>query len=285
MMKKFSTLLALAVGFAASAQITTVPDENIDPADSLEIIFDSGALDLSDQSQDLLKQAIDAGEGVYLWTWKPAEHPEGHPLVNGTGSAPWKNSNEALKFTDNGDGTFSFKMVPTLWYEVDPTTVYNEDIHFLIKAKDGGGYGDPDVKTPDMVIAIDPPATERNPFYHFPAKVMGDDVVTLRYENWREEKASMQNLTEDDCYVYAKVYYTDGTSVQIESAYTVGTNAKLKMEHVGDGNFVKRVVPREFFNSPATKSIDFCEFIVMKKTFATGADRVDEAVNVQIDCQ
>ena len=65
---------------------------------------------------------------------------------------------------------------------------------FLFKAKDGGGYGDPDVKTDDQSIAIDPPATDRNAFYHFPAKVMADDVLTLRYENWREEKSSMQNL-------------------------------------------------------------------------------------------
>ena len=38
--------------------------------------------------------------------------------------------------------------------------------------------------------------TERNPFYHFPTKVKIDDVITLRYENWREEKASMQNLED-----------------------------------------------------------------------------------------
>jgi hypothetical protein len=107
----------------------------------------------------------------------------------------------------------------------------------------------------------------------------------LRYENWREEKATMQDLTADDCYVYAKVYYTDGTSVQIENAYNVGTNPKLKMNYVGDGNFVKRIVAREFFNTPASKTIDYCEFIVMKKVFATGADRVDAAVEVQIDCQ
>ena len=91
-MKKSITLFALTLGVVANAQISTVPDENIDPADSLEIIFDPAGLDLSDEPQDLLKQAIDAGEDVYLWTWKPAAHPDGHPLVNGTGSAPWKRS-------------------------------------------------------------------------------------------------------------------------------------------------------------------------------------------------
>lgn len=284
-MKKISTLLALALGVSASAQITTVPDENIDPADSLEIIFDPAGLDLNDQAQDLLKQAIDNGEDMYIWTWKPAEHPDGHPFVNGTGSAPWKNSNEAMKMTKNADGTFSWKIVPTLFYEVDATTVYSEDIHFLVKAKDGGGYGDPDVKSSDYSVAVDPPATERNPFYHFPAKVMADDVVTLRYENWREEKESMQNLDAEDCYVYAKVYYTDGSFTQIENAFNVGSNADLQMTYLGDGNFEKVIVPADFFNVPAGKTIDYCEFVAMKKVFATGADRVTEAVNVQIDCQ
>jgi len=76
-MKKSITLFALTLGVVANAQISTVPDENIDPADSLEIIFDPAGLDLSDEPQDLFQQAIDAGEDVYIWTWKPGEHPDG----------------------------------------------------------------------------------------------------------------------------------------------------------------------------------------------------------------
>ena len=53
-MKKSITLFALTLGVVANAQISTVPDENIDPADSLEIIFDPAGLDLSDEPQDLL---------------------------------------------------------------------------------------------------------------------------------------------------------------------------------------------------------------------------------------
>ena len=141
------------------------------------------------------------------------------------------------------------------------------DIHFLVKAKDGGGYGDPDVKTDDQSIAIDPPATERNPFYHFPTKVMADDVLTLRYENWREQKSSMQNLASDDCYMYAKVTYTDGTFDQIENTFNVGSNPDLQMDYLDNGNFQLRLIPEEFFNVPATKTIDYLEFIAMKKVF------------------
>jgi len=114
---------------------------------------------------------------------------------------------------------------------------------------------------------------------------MADDIVTLRYENWREDKASMQNLAEDDCYVYAKVIFTDATFSQIENTFNVGNNPKLKMNYIGDGNFEMLIVPSEFFTVPANKTIDYLEFIAMKKVFATGADRVTEAVNVLIECQ
>jgi hypothetical protein len=57
------------------------------------------------------------------------------------------------------------------------------------------------------------------------------------------------------------------------------------MNYLGDGNFQLRLVPQEFFSVPANKTIDYVEFIAMKKVFATGADRVTEAVNVQIECQ
>ena len=137
----------------------------------------------------------------------------------------------------------------------------------------------------DQSIAIDPPATERNPFYHFPTKVKIDDVITLRYENWREEKASMQNLSSDDCYAYAKVVYTDGTSQQIENTFNVGSNPDLQMQDVGDGNFEMLIVPTEHFNLNPMKEVDYLEFIAMRKNFASGADRVTEAVVIPIFCQ
>ena len=284
-MKKITTAFVLVLSLSVTAQITTIPDENIDPFDSLEIIFDPSGLDLSVGHQSLLKDSVDAGASVFIWTWKPSEHPSGHPYVNGLGSEPWKNSNDTLQMTKNVNGTFSWKIVPTVFYGVDAATIYAENIHFLIKTKDGGGYGNPDVKTDDQIIAVDPPATERNPFYSFPEKVKIDDVVTLRYENWREEKASMQNLAEDDCYAYAKAVYTDGTSVQIENAFNVGTNLKLNMEYVGDSNFEMLLVPTNHFNLDLNKEVDFLEFVVMKKNFVTGADRVTDAVIIPISCQ
>ena len=65
----------------------------------------------------------------------------------------------------------------------------------------------------------------------------------------------------------------------------MGSNPDLQMDYLDNGNFQLRLIPEEFFNVPATKTIDYLEFIAMKKVFATGADRVTKAVNVQIECQ
>jgi hypothetical protein len=85
--------------------------------------------------------------------------------------------------------------------------------------------------------------------------------------------------------MYAKVTYTDGTFDQIENTFNVGSNPDLQMDYLDNGNFQLRLIPEEFFNVPVTKTIDYLEFIAMKKVFATGADRVTEAVKVQIECQ
>ena len=95
----------------------------------------------------------------------------------------------------------------------------------------------------------------------------------------------MQNLAENDCYAYAKAVYKDGTSVQVENAFNVGTNSKLQMEYVGDSNFEMLLVPTNHFNLDLNKEVDFLEFVVMKKNFATGADRVTDAAIIPISCQ
>ena len=113
-MKKITTAFVLVLSLSVTAQITTIPDENIDPSDSLEIIFDPSGLDLSVGHQSLLKDSVDAGASMFIWTWKPSEHPSGHPYVNGLGYEPWKNSNDTLQMTKNANGTFSWKIVPKI---------------------------------------------------------------------------------------------------------------------------------------------------------------------------
>ncbi|NNC69669.1 MAG: T9SS type A sorting domain-containing protein [Flavobacteriaceae bacterium] len=92
---------------------------------------------------------------IYLWAWSfdlndtnSMDSP-----TNGT----WENSNEAQKLTNNGNGTYS--------YTLTPTTFYNRtgigSIGFLVKAKNGSG----DKKSQDNIeqvgtIPPPPPVTE-----------------------------------------------------------------------------------------------------------------------------
>lgn len=249
---KYIAVLGLFIGGSnLQAQVTSIPVDNIQPDDSVKIIVDLAQLDQSVDHNQLLVAAATAGDDMYIWTWKPAEHPAGHPLVNGTGGAPWKSSNEALKMTHEGGLVYSYTMVPTEWYEVDVATVYKEDIWFLVKPKDGGGYGDPDIKSDDLILAIDPAYVVRDPVWAFPAIITENDVVTIIYENDRETKPAMVSAAETNFYVYLEFWTVNDdlalSGKTVSPWALVGSNANLNMTHMGDRLFELSFVPKDLF--------------------------------------
>lgn len=285
-MKKISTFFASFLAVGLNAQVTTEPAE-FTPNDELKVIVDISLLDQSLAHVQELVAAADAGEDLYIWTWSPAEHPAGHPLVNGLGAQAWKNSNDSLVMTKEAPNVYSFTFSPSIvdWYEVDAATAYANDLKFLVKPKDGGGYGDPDRKSPDLEVKIDPPSTVKPPVFAFPQKPAEDDVVVVTYENLREEKVSMQNLADDDCYVYAECV-ANGVTYNIASFFNVGNTPKLQMEAVAEGTFRKIIIPRLFFdNVPAGDTITSMKFVVMRKVFTSGQDRVDDDLLVNLECE
>jgi len=81
---------------------------------------------------------------IYLWAWSfdlnnlnSMDSP-----TNGT----WVSSNEVQKFTNNGNGTYSFTFTPTALY--NRTNIGS--IGFLVKAKDGTG----DKKSQDKIVQV-----------------------------------------------------------------------------------------------------------------------------------
>ncbi|WP_255554221.1 hypothetical protein [Mesonia aestuariivivens] len=81
---------------------------------------------------------------LYLWTWfydLNDQNTQDSP-TNGT----WGNSNDAQKFTDNGDGTYSFTFIPQDLYGNSNIG----SIGMLAKAKDGSG----DKKTQDHITEV-----------------------------------------------------------------------------------------------------------------------------------
>ena len=142
-----------------SQQIVTTIPTFIDPQDSLVIIVDLNQMDSSSVHVQNLKADARAGMDVFIWTWNPNEHPTGHPLVNGIGSQAWKNSNDALKMTALGNMQYQYVFKPSVisWYNTDTAQAYQRGLSFLVKPKDGGGYGDPDRKSDDINIPIPRP--------------------------------------------------------------------------------------------------------------------------------
>jgi hypothetical protein len=261
------------------------PDE-FDPAKPCKIMVN---LKLTKNDWGIVDIALT--EDMYIWTWKPKEHPAGHPLANGIGSAAWKSSNEALKMTKEAEGVYSFTMTPTVFYECDAATVYKEDFHFLVKPKDGGGYGDPDRKTEDLTIAVDPPS---GPVVKIQTVPIGKglkkdtmitttaDVFSVIYNNTAEEKISMQNAAE--LYIYPIA--VDSAGVQ----YKIATNAKkvadfpqLKMKQTAKGIFQFSIIPEKFFSIPAGKKIYRIEYQIVKPNLTNTDDAIDDKMIYQFN--
>lgn len=263
-----------------------VPDPNPynDPNSEVKIIVDLNLLDQNLSHTQLLIEAATNGDDMYIWTWSPFEFPAGSPKVNGEGAQPWKNSNEVLKMTSEGGLVYSYTMIPVEFYEVDAATVFENDIKFLVKPKDGGGYGDPDIKSEDLTLEINPPNVARSVVYGFPSSPLQDDIFRIVYDNYREDKPSMQNLEAGNVYVYLEATLTDSTTIVPSTFFQVGNNPNLEMKVAGNGIFELVIIPEMFFNLQPGQKIDNIKSIVMKKQFLSGADRVDDDYIIDLSC-
>lgn len=286
-MQKLGLLaLGLSASSLATAQVSTDPPEYQDPTAEVKIIVDISKLDASKDYVQNLQADAAAGLDLYIWTWSPAEHQDPHPLVNGTGSAPWKESNELLKMTKEAENIYTFTMTPTDFYEVTAQEVFDKDIKFLVKPKDGGGYGDPDRKSDDLTVAVDPPVTERNPAFLFPGRFVTDDLVMLYYDNKLEEVEGMQNLATDDVWFFAEATLSDSSVVKISpSVFTVGNYPQLQMTHFGDGVYKTYFVPRKFFTVPADKEVTKITMYVMRRVFTGAGSRTTYDIIAELGCQ
>lgn len=286
-MKRILTLLI--AGFftsALQAQVTTIPDVP-DPNDSLVLIVDLKLLDNSIEHVQNLIDDANAGMGVYIWTWNPYEFPAGHPKRNGTGSQEWKSSNDTLQMTDMGDLVYKYTFGPTLaeWYEVDAADVYARGLSFLVKPKDGGGYGDPDRKSEDINIAIDPPAAIRNPAWMFPARPLLDDIITITYENFREDTTYLQDLQPGEVYLYMECTTTDGTVHRVTNYFQTPTNPDLEMPYVDEGVFRMRFNPRQRFGLPADAEVEQWNFRLRTNGPVDGKEQIPYLQPVDMECQ
>lgn len=228
----------------------------------------------------------------YIWTWKPTE-ARADSLVNGTGDRPWKSSNDKLvmiKDEAKGTNVWYYEMIPTEFYGVDANAVYAAGISFLVKPKDGGGYGDPDQKTEDFNLTVAPPKLDRGTLYSVPRIMFGDQITSVIYDNPLESKASMKNLGADEVYMHMIAVIEDtatGVRTNIEPAkfFRVTENAKLKMKKMTDGRFKITMIPNRFFAVPLTHKLISVEITVRKAVWNSAADQTEEKAKLEFGCQ
>jgi hypothetical protein len=290
MRKLLFTICILGIAVKAMSQAAWIEPVPTLATEKITIYVDLDKLDMSLDHNKLL--AADPGP-MYFWTWKPFEFPTGSPKVNGLGEKPWKNSNDLLEMTpapDKGPKVWKFEMVPTEFYEVTATQVYASGLAFLVKPKDGGGYGDPDVKSNDLTIPITPPKTDKGAVYQFPTVMLGEEITTIVYDNGAEKKATMQNLDPSaELFVYLKATAMDtATAVvstyQPSSFFQVPNNPNLKMKFEGSGKWKFYMIPNEFFGIPGTQQLVDLEILVRKKDWLSDDDTSGDKPKPKFGC-
>jgi hypothetical protein len=156
-----------------------------------------------------------------------------------------------------------------------------------VKPKDGGGYGDPDRKTEDLLVVVDPPV---GPVVKFLTVPLGrgekkdtiatttQDVFSIVYNNTAEDKVSMQNA--EDLYVYPIAYDETGASYLIAAnARRAGDFPILKMKTTKKGTFQYSCIPEKLFNAiPIGRKIIRIEFQIVKPNLRTTSDMVDDTL-------
>jgi hypothetical protein len=186
--------------------------------------------------------ALEAGDEaeapVFIWTWNPRELPASDPNANGQ----WQASNPNLQMTHEpgiGPHVFSFSMVPVNFYGVPAADVYENGISFLAKAKNGGGFGDPDIKTEDLVLTVNPVGCV-DKWCLSPSVFRANDIITVTYDNSQETAPNYQNITEEDARIFIEViingvtYSAEGFNI---ASPGIGTNPLYQMSQVSEGRF------------------------------------------------
>jgi hypothetical protein len=291
MKKLFITLFTLLVAVGTQAQLAWIEPDPTIATQEITIYVDLNKLDLSLEHNQLL---INNPGPMYLWTWKPFEHPTGTPKANGTGDQPWKSSNELLKMTlapEKGEKVWKYTMIPTEFYEVTATQVYASGIALIVKPKDGGGYGDPDIKTNDIILPVVPPKTDKGAVYPFPSVSLEKEITTIVYDNNAEKKVTMQNLSDaTELYVYLKATAKDTstgilTTYQPSSFFQVTSNPNLKLISKGNGQWHLYMLPQKFFGNPPTQVITEVEVRVRKKDWISDDDTSGDIPKIKFGCE
>ncbi len=272
-MKKYLYTLGLTLlGLPTLAQVAYVVPKEADVNEEITVY-----VNVKHPDCDCPNLQNEPGD-IYMWTWMPSDPVAG----NGT----WAASNDDLIMKNEGNGLYSISFIPSEFYTItDVEAFYSDDIHFLAKLKDGGSGGGTanENKSADLVAAIDPVPGCEEKICPFPINFNQDDYFTIKYDNTKEQKASMQGLTAGDVYLFARCV-ADGQLYEVTAFENVANNPNLAMVDEGNGLFTLTFIPEEFFPIPQGAEITSMVFVIRRKTFNSPDDKTDGNAVVAVGC-
>jgi hypothetical protein len=154
-----------------------------------------------------------------------------------------------MAMTKVGEKLYSMRFKPTSFYGVDATTFFTNGISCLAKLRSGNAYQgeyNGEAKTEDLNINIIPKLCDEL-YCVFPELAKTDDYVSITYDNTQETNPEMQNLGEDDCYLFLRAEQSAFVAVNYADPAIVTTLPQLKMKYIGDGKFRITIIPSDFF--------------------------------------
>jgi hypothetical protein len=276
------TLSALLIGATLSAQVAYVLPSPTDANEEITLYIDVNQ-STDGTSNNALKAILtdNPDEDVYLWSWQPAE-----PVV---GNGSWNESNEELKLTKISDLLYSITFVPTEFYGIDGAQLFTNGISCLAKLKDGNAFGgeyDGEAKTEDISIDIVPRLCDRR-ICIFPEVRQEDDYLTITYDNNQEEIAGLQNMGDDDCYVYLVARITNFVFYEFVPSAQVTNTPELKLEPIPGqpGMFRTTIIPRDLFSLiPPDQKIKDLVFRILRPGFSYPGVPPQEIISI-LQCE
>lgn len=255
------------------SQKTWVVPANINPNDTLTIYVDI--------KQCNCQRTMNA-DSLYFWSWLPRDRDTGEATYNGL----WTKSNEKLRMTSAGNNVWYYKMVPVDFYGVSATTLYEKDIYFYVKKKDGtgiGGTGCDRNATEELSVILEPPVTGLSKVKCFPVKAAGDtlsisqnDVFTVIYNNNLEEKTTLQGV--NDFYVFLQATGSNNLTYNYGNLGNLGATPELAMTSNGKGLWSFSTIPSELFKAklPTGVKVQLLKIQFARKTATGTKDIVDK---------
>jgi hypothetical protein len=114
-----------------------------------------------------------------------------------------------------------------------------------------------------------------------------DDYLTITYDNNQEEIAGLQNMGDDDCYIYLVARITNFVFYEFTPEANVTNTPELKLEPIPGqpGMFRTTIIPRELFSQiPPDQKIKDLVYRIVRPGFSYPGVPPQEIISI-LQCE